>query len=341
MPIRSCLRTLPLALLAAGLAGLATAQSTRTPIVIDPEAIAAQAREAAREMSREAHEMQREIARRAREVAEQLRDLDFDAASLAFVVNEFGGRSEIVKNAPYTAEAVSESVQVLSDGNRIVRESRALLARDSFGRTRQEKKAPGASIYIFDPIEGKSHALNPERRVAIRIPRVPAPPIPPEPPVPPAPPRGIAPTPEPRVDLHPDRPILRRPGAGEEDVRVQVMRIGRGEGPVLGPPQALTLPLLPRGKGETRSLGTRDFGGVKAEGTQTTHTIAAGQIGNERPIVISTERWFSPELHIVVFAKTVDPRVGESSYRLVNLKREEPPAELFRVPPDYKAHRPG
>jgi hypothetical protein len=41
-----------------------------------------------------------------------------------------------------------------------------------------------------------------------------------------------------------------------------------------------------------------------------------------------------------VFAKTVDPRVGESSYRIVNLKREEPPADLFKVPSDFKARGP-
>ncbi len=41
-------------------------------------------------------------------------------ASMAFVANEFGRPREIVKNAPYTAEAVTESIQVLPDGNRIV-----------------------------------------------------------------------------------------------------------------------------------------------------------------------------------------------------------------------------
>jgi hypothetical protein len=94
--------------------------------------------------------------------------------------------------------------------------------------------------------------------------------------------------------------------------------------------------LVPAGKGETKSLGTRDFNGVKADGTQTTHTIAAGAIGNERPIHIVSERWFSPELQLVVYARTSDPRAGETIYRLENLQRGEPPAELFKVPDDYK-----
>ena len=66
-----------------------------------------------------------------------------------------------------------------------------------------------------------------------------------------------------------------------------------------------------------------------------THTIPPGDIGNEKPIVIVSERWFSPELHVVVLARSIDPRAGETSYRLVNVKREEPPPELFRVPADY------
>ena len=103
----------------------------------------------------------------------------------------------------------------------------------------------------------------------------------------------------------------------------------------------LTLPIVPRGKGETKSLGTREFDGIKAEGTMTSHTIPAGQIGNERPIVVTSERWFSPELHIVVYAKTSDPRAGETIYRLANVKRGEPSAELFKVPADYRTRGEG
>ncbi len=98
----------------------------------------------------------------------------------------------------------------------------------------------------------------------------------------------------------------------------------------------LAFPLAPRGKGETKRLGTREFGGVPAEGTMATHAIAAGAIGNEKPIVVTGERWFSPDLHVVEFARTVDPLAGEATYRLENVRREEPPPEPFRVPADYR-----
>lgn len=90
-------------------------------------------------------------------------------------------------------------------------------------------------------------------------------------------------------------------------------------------------------RGETKKLGAKDFDGIKAEGMQTTHTIPAGEIGNEKPIVITSERWFSPEYNIVAYAKQSDPRTGDAIYRLVNFRRGEPPADLFKVPSDYKA----
>lgn len=273
--------------------------------------------------------------------------------SLAFVQGEFGSPREIIKNAPYTAEALTESVQVLPDGNRIVRKSTTLLARDAAGRTRQERKADGraSSVFIHDPIDGRNLVLNETSRTAIRLPRMPAPPEPPAPPtgatpaVPPAPPLPPA-APELRsmkdVEIQPGRVIVKRrtgDGARGEDVQVEVIRIGGAEGaslPPLPPMPPLTLPLLPRGKGETKSLGTREFDGIKADGTLTSHTIPAGQVGNEKPIVVTSERWFSPELHVVVFARTSDPRAGETTYRLTNVKRGEPPAELFKVPADYR-----
>jgi hypothetical protein len=86
----------------------------------------------------------------------------------------------------------------------------------------------------------------------------------------------------------------------------------------------------------TETLGTKEIEGVKADGTRVTVTIAAGAIGNQAPIEIVSERWFSPDLQAVVYSRRSDPRFGETIYRLTNIVRAEPPAELFQVPPDYK-----
>jgi hypothetical protein len=85
----------------------------------------------------------------------------------------------------------------------------------------------------------------------------------------------------------------------------------------------------------TESLGTQTMNGVSAQGTRSTRTIPAGQIGNEKPIVIVTERWYSPDLQMVVMTKRTDPRMGETDFQLTNIVRQEPAASLFQVPSDY------
>jgi hypothetical protein len=86
----------------------------------------------------------------------------------------------------------------------------------------------------------------------------------------------------------------------------------------------------------TEKLGKQNIEGVEAEGTRTTITIAAGTIGNERPIEIINERWYSAELQTVVMTRHADPRSGESVYRLTNIQRAEQPITLFEVPADYQ-----
>ena len=88
------------------------------------------------------------------------------------------------------------------------------------------------------------------------------------------------------------------------------------------------------------SLGKQAIEGVEAEGTRNTLEIPAGEIGNERPIEIVFERWYSPELQVVVMTKHSDPRFGETTYRLTNINRSEPAGELFQVPADYTVQSP-
>jgi hypothetical protein len=85
----------------------------------------------------------------------------------------------------------------------------------------------------------------------------------------------------------------------------------------------------------TTSLGTQTIGGVTAEGTRYTRTIPAGQIGNVKPIVVVTERWYSPDLQMVVMTKRSDPRSGDTVFQMTSIARSEPAATLFQVPADY------
>src|SRR5579872_7151274 len=61
-------------------------------------------------------------------------DQNFEYATSAIRIE--GG---LVKNAPYSAQAVTETTQRLVDGNRIARKTTASLYRDSEGRTRREE----------------------------------------------------------------------------------------------------------------------------------------------------------------------------------------------------------
>jgi hypothetical protein len=90
---------------------------------------------------------------------------------------------------------------------------------------------------------------------------------------------------------------------------------------------------VPEFKTDQASLGTRVIEGQTVEGTRSTVTIPAGAIGNERPIKSVSERWFSPELRIVVLSWRKEPRFGETTYRLTKITRAEPPAALFEVRP--------
>ena len=87
---------------------------------------------------------------------------------------------------------------------------------------------------------------------------------------------------------------------------------------------------------KTEPLGSKTLEGVTAEGTRTTMTIPAGQVGNEQPIQTVVETWYSPDLKITVYSKRSDPRSGETVMRYTNIARTEPAHSLFEVPADYK-----
>lgn len=233
-----------------------------------------------------------------------------------FMSHEFGFDQKVVKGAPYSADAVSETTQVLADGNRIVRKSTSTLYRDGEGRTRREQALPavgpfalrgepGPIILLNDPVAGTHWVLETKTKTARRM------------------------------------PVPRLRVAGPEGSKEPNVMIFHSAAPPPGDAAGMERRVLAfarnaqDGPGKTESLGTSTIEGVQAEGTRTTTTIAAGEIGNERPIEIIAERWYSPELQAVVLSKRTDPRLGETVYRLTNLRRSEPARTLFEVPADF------
>ncbi len=87
-------------------------------------------------------------------------------------------------------------------------------------------------------------------------------------------------------------------------------------------------------------LASKNIEGVMAQGTRTTQTIPAGQIGNVLPIKVVDEVWYSPDLKMNILTTHSDPRTGETVYKLTNISRAEPPKSLFEPPADYTITNP-
>lgn len=272
--------------------------------------------------------------------------------NLLFVSSEMSFGGKVVKGAPYSAQAVTESIQTLGDGNRIVNRNSSAVYRDSEGRTRREITLKGLgvlgtggepweSVFIHDPVAGVTYALDSKNRTAIKS----------------------APF---KVEWDAKGP------AGEGMVTGQrfEVRVRQGSGPeagvVAGAPiggVTMAAPAVVHDGGQVtfktegvagtggtsyvfkrsgpnpnevkQDLGKQLIEGVEAEGSRTTVTIPAGEVGNERPIEIVSERWYSPELQLVVMTRNSDPRSGETIYKLTNISKSEPSKSLFEVPAGY------
>jgi len=241
----------------------------------------------------------------------------------------------IVANVPFSADAVTTVTQTLADGTKIEQRTTTKWYRDSLGRVRREQtvigldrlnpSAPPQTTITFDSVPGDQspYTLNPATKTARRAPR------------------GVQ--------------WLERPYAATIDgglyfstasgnlaagnlaalvdsltnqpgrrVRLQAGRAGLQAAPI---PSDL--------KPVEEQLNARQIEGVKATGSRSTTTIPAGRIGNDRPIQIVEEQWDSPDLNMVVLSRFSDPRTGVVEYRLTNINRSEPRADLFQVPSDY------
>jgi hypothetical protein len=92
---------------------------------------------------------------------------------------------------------------------------------------------------------------------------------------------------------------------------------------------------------QTESLGAQTMEGLQVRGTRITMTIPAGRMGNEQPLQIVTERWYSPDLETPILVKHSDPRRGQTVTRYSNISRAEPAAAAFQVPADYQVQQGG
>jgi hypothetical protein len=206
-----------------------------------------------------------------------------------------GGKT--VTGAPFSAVAVSVSTQTLSDGNQISSKTQTNLFRDSQGRVRKEVNLSAMGML--------AQAGQPRSFVVIHDPVAKV---------------GYALEPEQKIarQMSFEGPWHTKNGAGFADKFEARLQRELADGSL-----------------KKEDLGTQTIAGVSAQGTRYTRTIPAGQIGNEKPIVIVSEHWYSNDLQMTVMSKRSDPRYGETSYTLTNIQRGEQPASLFAVPSDF------
>jgi hypothetical protein len=212
------------------------------------------------------------------------------AAEMMTVISSgFAGSNRLVTGKPFAAEGVTDTLQVLIDGNRIERQNVIKQYRDRNGRTRREQilgtlgpanpLTPREIVILSDPSSNTEYALDTAAKTARKI-----------------------------AGLGAAMPRSNAPDAGEA---------------------------------RREDLGKKIIEGLECTGSRTTLTIPAGRIGNLRPIVAITEQWYAPAIEAIVQSTTRDPRYGETTYRLRNIRLGDQPAQLFDPPADYRMEADG
>lgn len=210
------------------------------------------------------------------------------------------GDGKTVTGGPLTAVVVVTRDTTLADGNKIHNESQSKIYRDTEGRVRRE-----LTVDLATPATGKVN----RNFIVINDP--------------------VAGK---RYMLNPDNKTahLMAPHGPHHannggDAAANTTPGSGGPGGPDGP-----------GNVTKEQLGTKTLNGVQAEGVRVTRTIPAGAIGNDKPIEVVTERWYSPDLQIAVMTSHTDPMMGTVTAKMVSVVRGDPDPSLFQVPSDYK-----
>jgi hypothetical protein len=244
-----------------------------------------------------------------------------------------------VTGMPYSGEAVTESIQVLADGNRIVKRTTAKVYRDGTGRTRRETiGADGevTTVMINNPKTGMSVAFDPGTNTAHKTTAVTV--------------LGksagttvgsyytISDGEEAGAKAH-ARIVTGTSVDKQKQEHEAQLKHTQGLATTIestvttsGPVTVVSHNTFTGPTPTKEELGIQSFDGVPAKGTRTKTVIPAGAIGNEQAITIVSEEWYSTDLQVLLMTKHSDPRSGDTTYRLTNLVRSEPDPSLFELP---------
>jgi len=234
--------------------------------------------------------------------------------------------TEIVKNQPYQAQAVTEVKQTLADGTHITQTTTATVARDSDGRTVRIQK-----LSTIGPWKSASNSSQADAPTLTTI---------------------FDPVTQTHTDYNSDSNVAHVLTMPALPAKAQATAAAGGfavisAGPGGGGPGNVAFAIKARaeavealnGDVKTASMGDKAIDGIPVTGTRTTNTIPAGTIGNDKDIVITRETWYSPDLKLVLQSTQTDPRFGETMYSLTNVERSEPNSTMFQVPAGYTVEK--
>lgn len=232
-----------------------------------------------------------------------------DQPAVHYFTQEFTFNGRTVTGQPYSADEKTESVQSLADGTHITNTTTTRVYRDGEGRTRREMSMPALPgdskphllISISDPVAGVSYTLDPETKTAHQGPMM-----------------GYAFEAKLKAERAAQTMAMTAPGPVTTKSEVRIIRSDKSANV------------------KREDLGTNVIDGVNVKGSRETSVIDVGEIGNDRPITITNERWFAPDLQIEVKSVHSDPRMGDTTHTVTNINRTEPDPSLFQVPSDYK-----
>jgi len=227
---------------------------------------------------------------------------------------------------PYTAKFRITSEQTLANGTTITRETTETAIVDSHGRRLTETAFPATGqlpersmIRVFDPVARTNTDWQvPGKKATVR-------------PMPPHRQSGEAGSscwttgPETQVASAPSSPEL-------PNVLVAVS----GTASVGGSIQTSSDARPVAKEGTREDLGMQTIQGVEARGTRTTHTTPVGAVGNDAPLVRTTEVWMARSLDLMVRQVIDDPRTGKRTRELVELSQSEPDISAFQPPEGYE-----
>jgi hypothetical protein len=221
----------------------------------------------------------------------------------------FGGQGAGVIGAPFSAVETTETITKFIDGNRVVQTQTSRLFRDSEGRIRLEHTFPrfyaagGAGAPDGVPTEHTSVTITDAvkgKTFTLNSYDKSA--------------QEMFPFPMERI----------QPPVPMPDPQMQVNLPGLGMG------------LNPNDPGvKVTQLGDKTIDGVRVTGIRVENGLPAGRMGNEKPITVVAEQWFSTELGVVVLSTQKSSIGSETTTKLDQIVRSEPDPALFTIPAGY------